>query len=176
MAARAIIRMGDPTSHGGTVLEGFPMLNVYGKPASGIGHKGHCPQCKRDFVIVAGAENLTFMGKNIAVEGMQTSCGAVLIATQHDATVDNTPGENVVLSSALSQGIMFGSGNNEPANFDQYLLLEDHQGNPLDGIPYRLTAPNGEVITGATGADGKTKVLVGKDGDKLNCAFAMEGV
>lgn len=92
MAARAIVREGDTTSHGGTVLESFPNFNIYGKNASGIGHRGYCPQCKTEFVIVAGAQNFIFMGKNVAVEGMLTSCGAVLIASQWQATVDIEPG------------------------------------------------------------------------------------
>lgn len=99
MTKRAIIRIGDPTSHNGTVLEGFSALKVYGKNAAGIGHRGHCPQCKRDFVIVAGAANYTFMGKNVALEGMKTSCGATLIATQGQATVDTAPSEPVPISS-----------------------------------------------------------------------------
>ncbi|MDW5416458.1 PAAR domain-containing protein [Iodobacter sp. CM08] len=92
MAKRAIIRIGDLTSHGGVVLEGFSTLNIYGKNAAGVGHKGQCPQCKTTFTIVAGASNYTFMGKNVAVEGMLTSCGATLIATQGQATVDDASG------------------------------------------------------------------------------------
>ena len=88
MTSRAIIREGDPTSHGGTVLEGFPTLGVYGKRVAGIGHRGYCPQCKRDFVIVEGAPNRLHMGRSVAVEGMRTSCGAVLIATQHQAKIE----------------------------------------------------------------------------------------
>lgn len=34
--ANAIIRKGDLTSHGGTVLEGFATLNVLGKNAAGV--------------------------------------------------------------------------------------------------------------------------------------------
>lgn len=92
MAARAIVREGDTTSHGGTVLESFPNFNIYGKNASGVGHRGYCPQCRTEFVIVAGAQNFIFMGKSVAVEGMLTSCGAVLIASQSQATVDTEPG------------------------------------------------------------------------------------
>ncbi|NHR04487.1 PAAR domain-containing protein [Chromobacterium haemolyticum] len=97
---KPIIREGDTTSHGGTVLEAFPKFSVYGKNASGIGHQVYCPKCKGSFPIVAGAANYTFMGKNVAVEGMQTSCGAVLIASQAQATVDNTPGGTAILGAA----------------------------------------------------------------------------
>lgn len=89
MTKRAIIRQGDPTSHGGTVLQGFEMLSIYGKSAAGIGHRGYCPACKQDFVITAGAGNVSYFGQHIALEGMLTSCGATLIATQHEVTVDD---------------------------------------------------------------------------------------
>ncbi len=47
--ANAIIRNGDLTSHGGTVLEGFATLNVLGKNAAGVGHMVLCPKCKGSF-------------------------------------------------------------------------------------------------------------------------------
>ncbi|WP_227103467.1 PAAR domain-containing protein [Chromobacterium rhizoryzae] len=109
MAARAIVREGDTTSHGGTVLESFPNFNIYGKNASGIGHRGYCPQCKTEFVIVAGAQNVIFMGKNVAVEGMLTSCGAVLIASQSQATVDTDPGAAKRVPGPLSAMIAAGA-------------------------------------------------------------------
>ncbi|NHR05342.1 PAAR domain-containing protein [Chromobacterium haemolyticum] len=109
MAARAIVREGDTTSHGGTVLESFPNFNIYGKNASGIGHRGYCPQCRTEFVIVAGAQNVIFMGKNVAVEGMLTSCGAVLIASQSQATVDTDPGAAKRVPGPLSAMIAAGA-------------------------------------------------------------------
>ncbi|MGL6013346.1 MAG: PAAR domain-containing protein [Shewanella oncorhynchi] len=88
MGLKAIIREGDPTSHGGTVIEGFAGINIYGKPAAGVGHKGVCPKCKCQFVIVAGVVGVSYLGRNVAVEGMLTSCGATLIATQKDAMIE----------------------------------------------------------------------------------------
>ncbi len=164
MAARAIIRMGDSTSHGGTVLEGFPMLNVYGKPASGIGHRGHCPKCKCDFVIVAGAENLTFMGKNIAVEGMQTSCGAVLIATQHEATVDNMPGVNIMIGGsnpAVLQDTPAALAEDEV--IEHWYSLEDEAGNPVEGYRYDLYQGEDRLAHKASFNSGKSTVIPGGD-------------
>ena len=136
------------------MLEGFPMLDIYGKPASGIGHRGHCPQCKRDFVIVAGADNLTFMGKNIAVEGMQTSCGAFLIATQHQATVDSTPGENIVLTGSYNQLV---SVTNTVSAFDERIRFFTANRNILADTPYKLFLDDGSVVEGRTDSGGKTE-------------------
>lgn len=124
---KAIIREGDSTSHGGVVLEAFPSLKVYGKNAAGVGHQGYCPRCKRTFYILGGAENYTFMGRNVAVEGMPTSCGAVLIASQGQATVDATPGESIATPSssraADKKALAAASQKNE--NWIKFALNED---------------------------------------------------
>ncbi|SDE35966.1 Zn-binding Pro-Ala-Ala-Arg (PAAR) domain-containing protein, incolved in TypeVI secretion [Massilia sp. PDC64] len=86
--AGEIIRKGDPTSHGGTVLEGSLTDICHGKPIAYIGHKVHCPKCGGDFPIVEGVVTTTFYGKGVAIAGMKTSCGASLVPTQFTDTVE----------------------------------------------------------------------------------------
>jgi uncharacterized Zn-binding protein involved in type VI secretion len=86
--AGEIIRQGDPTSHGGRVLEGSPVDTCYGKAISFIGNKVSCPQCKGTFPIIEGVPTTTFYGKGVALAGMKTACGAILIATQFLDTVE----------------------------------------------------------------------------------------
>ncbi|TDF63354.1 PAAR domain-containing protein [Cupriavidus sp. L7L] len=43
---KGIVRKGDSTTHGGTVLEGIPNFLVHGVPVAGIGHMVFCPKCK----------------------------------------------------------------------------------------------------------------------------------
>nr|WP_314547713.1 PAAR domain-containing protein [uncultured Massilia sp.] len=81
MASNTIIRVGDRTSHGGTVLEGHPFVLVLGKPVAGVGHRVSCPRCAGDPVIAQGSMFVTMMGIEVAVEGMKTSCGATLIGS-----------------------------------------------------------------------------------------------
>jgi len=50
-----IIRLGDSTSHGGTVLEAFNQTDLNGKPMSGVGHKVVYPLCKGVFPITQGS-------------------------------------------------------------------------------------------------------------------------
>lgn len=106
MGLKAIIREGDPTSHGGTVIEGFASINIYGKPAAGVGHKGVCPQCKCQFVIVAGVVGVSYLGKNVAVEGMLTSCGATLIATQKDVMIEAPSGAALPASKSKAPAVI----------------------------------------------------------------------
>jgi uncharacterized Zn-binding protein involved in type VI secretion len=85
--AGEIIRQGDSTSHGGTVLEGSMTDICHGKPIAYIGHKVSCPKCKGTYPIVEGVPTTTFYGQGVALAGMKTACGAVLIATQFTDTV-----------------------------------------------------------------------------------------
>ncbi|AUH53428.1 hypothetical protein CXB49_22920 [Chromobacterium sp. ATCC 53434] len=152
---KAIIREGDSTSHGGTVLEAFPTLSVYGKNAAGIGHKVSCPKCKGTFVIVEGTSSTIFMGKNVAVEGMKTSCGATLIASQGQATIDVASGAagtspTSIAASALS------TASTVPRLFDQHFIIHGMDGKPLADWPYTIELPNGQKINGKTDKEGKT--------------------
>lgn len=83
-----IIRQGDPTSHGGTVLEGSLTDICHGKPIAYVGHKVQCPKCKGVFPIIEGVLTTTFYGKGVAIAGMKTACGASLIPTQFSDTVE----------------------------------------------------------------------------------------
>jgi uncharacterized Zn-binding protein involved in type VI secretion len=86
--AGEIIRQGDPTNHGGKVLEGSLFDICHGKPIAYIGHKVACPQCKGTYPIVEGVMTTTFYGKGVAVAGMKTACGATLVATQFTDVVE----------------------------------------------------------------------------------------
>lgn len=86
--AGEIIRQGDRTNHDGTVLEGSQVDICQGKPIAYIGHKVHCPKCKGDYPIVEGVVTTSFYGKGVAIAGMKTSCGAVLIPTQFTDIVE----------------------------------------------------------------------------------------
>jgi uncharacterized Zn-binding protein involved in type VI secretion len=86
--AGEIIRQGDKTSHGGTVIEGSPTDICHGKPIAYIGHKTSCPKCKGTYPIVEGAPVTSLYSKGVALAGMKTACGAVLVAGQFTDTVE----------------------------------------------------------------------------------------
>lgn len=75
-----IVRVGDPTNHGGVVLDGIPGTNLDGRPLAGIGNMVMCPKCRGPFPIIEGAAHYTVNGTAVALRGMKTACGAVLLA------------------------------------------------------------------------------------------------
>ncbi|WP_028102819.1 PAAR domain-containing protein [Pseudoduganella violaceinigra] len=78
-----VIRVGDPTSHGGKVLAtGAPYFSVGGKPVALVGDRCMCPMIgHQNCVIISGNSHHTINGKAVAYEGDKTSCGATLIST-----------------------------------------------------------------------------------------------
>jgi uncharacterized Zn-binding protein involved in type VI secretion len=153
MAAKPIIRLGDQTSHGGVVAEGFPDFMIHGKNVAGVGHKVTCPLCPGSHVIVAGAANVSAFGKNIALEGMQTSCGAVLIPSQGTATVNVSSG--AAGGDSAAKGAASVAASVKPV-FDEQFLLQDANGTPLSGVWYTAKLPTGDLVHGVTDDDGKT--------------------
>lgn len=80
---RFVICKGDRTTHGGIVIEGTKSgFTIDGKCIAQIFDLVSCPKCKGVYHIIEGTTKLSYHGENVAVEGMYTSCGAQLIASQ----------------------------------------------------------------------------------------------
>ena len=80
------IRVGDTTSHGGTVISGDNTFVVDGKPVARVGDMTVCRKCRGHFTIAPNASNTSAMGQNVARAGDKTACGAILIASQFFTT------------------------------------------------------------------------------------------
>ena len=78
-----VIRLGDPTDHGGKVVStSASHITVDGIAVVLVGDKCSCPKQGHDGCIVAtGNPNHTVDGIAIAYDGDLTSCGAKLIST-----------------------------------------------------------------------------------------------
>ncbi|CAQ82593.1 conserved hypothetical protein [Photorhabdus asymbiotica] len=86
LMSKAVILLGDTTDHSGKVITAIDQYTYNGISIAGKGDQVECPQCKGVFPIIEGADSLQYQGKSIALEGMQTACGARLIARQHKLT------------------------------------------------------------------------------------------
>ena len=170
MAKKPIIRVGDKTDHGGEVTEGYGDLTIYGKSAAGVGHRGYCRKCKKEFVIIEGVENVTYMGRNVAVEGMRTSCGAILIASQSEATIDVPTGSathsRVTSSNGAADSVIVKTAvraASQPAQNTKYnerfILLDDATNEPLAKRQYAIQRESGAIEYGTTDAAGYTITL-----------------
>lgn len=83
---RNVIRLNDPTSHGGKVISAAPNSNVLGVAVARKGDLCACPLpghgvCK----IAEGDPDILVNGVPVAFAGHKTDCGAVLISTVADS-------------------------------------------------------------------------------------------
>lgn len=159
-----IIRQGDTTSHGGTVLEGSPFDLCMGKPISYFGHKVYCPKCKGIFPIAEGVTTTSFYGQGVAVAGMKTSCGALLIASQFTDTVEWSTGtwqaaEQSTATAAAAAQLAPGalpprssSAALEGAEiYDEQTQLHASE---IGGIPYFVETKDGRRFSGRATMEG----------------------
>ncbi|MDB5822113.1 MAG: motif family protein [Herminiimonas sp.] len=167
--AGEIIRTGDPTSHGGRVIEGSLADICHGKPIAYMGHKTYCPQCKGYFPIIDGAPTTMFYGKGVALAGMKTACGAVLIATQLTDIVEGGSGSGsgdsaskeriqpvpAVPSSSRSGQSSPLADDADDAELEQYFLAVDATGMPVKLI-YRINDGDTKLTESALPSNGAT--------------------
>lgn len=79
---KRVIRLGDPTSHGGKVVSAAGNYDIMGLQVARLGDKVTCPQKGHAVsTIVEGDPNWLIDGIPVALEGHKTSCGASLIST-----------------------------------------------------------------------------------------------
>lgn len=78
-----VIRLGDPTSHGGKVIDCRSTdFKAAGQPMAVVGDKVTCPMNGHENCTIAtGNARHRIKGKAVAYEGDTTSCGAVLLST-----------------------------------------------------------------------------------------------
>ncbi len=77
-----VIRVGDPTSHGGVVESGDSGFVVDGRAVARVGDSCSCPIAGHQSCIIAeGDPDFVIDGRAVAFDGHHTSCGATLQST-----------------------------------------------------------------------------------------------
>jgi uncharacterized Zn-binding protein involved in type VI secretion len=79
---RGVIRLGDTTSHGGTVISASTTLSVLGQQVACDGDDVFCPRCKGVFKITVVTSDRSHCGKRVAYHGDKTACGAALVSSR----------------------------------------------------------------------------------------------
>lgn len=161
MSLKSIIRKGDSTTHGGTVIEGIDSYLVFDKPIACEGHMVTCPQCKGTFPIIEGVKGKSILGKNPAVEDMHTACGAKLIASQDQFQLEqldaiennqaeeiNTADTNWLGTNLQDYGVRF-----------QLTEYDEENSYPLRHVNYSVFLSDGSIQSGCTNDEGYTSVI-----------------
>lgn len=140
----------------------------FGQPIAYVGHKVQCPLCKGAFPIIEGVLTTTFYGKGVALAGMKTACGAVLIATQFTDTVEWSTGAGASHGVAASTAAALATGMAAtglaaapvPKAFDEQYAFVDENKQALYEMPCTARLPSGELFHGFTDLEGRTKRFV----------------
>ncbi len=83
----AVIRIGDPGSHGGAVTTGSSDTTANGIAVARVGDTYNCP-IHGPNAIVTGSPDITANGQAVARVGDQTACGATLQGGSPDVEVN----------------------------------------------------------------------------------------
>lgn len=152
---RAVICKGDPTTHGGLVIEGFEHATCMGRQIALRGCMTLCPMCKGKFPITEGAPKHTYDGNGMALHGMLTGCGARLIATQSGMTVDDGSGPSIETETGPASGSATG-----PEEFGGvFRAVDADSGVARPHLHYRIELSGGRSVEGVTDDDGRTVSL-----------------
>ena len=160
MAKRAIVRYGDRTTHGGTVVSADLTYVLYGKNVARVGDKVSCPQCGDTYPIVTGAPDV-LSGKHVARHDDETSCGARLIASQFTATIDDGIAKTETIAPAalaLANRLVDDDEENEILAL-RFQALDPETGESCPRCAYIFTRENGVTHGGITDSEGYTEVV-----------------
>ncbi|MCX8641272.1 MULTISPECIES: PAAR domain-containing protein [unclassified Gilliamella] len=84
-----IVRLGDPTTHGGSVISASSTMTIEGKPAALIGDLVSCP--KKDHgvnKIIEGAKTVFSDGKAVVINQCSCECGCKVLSTINTAEME----------------------------------------------------------------------------------------
>lgn len=168
MAAKGLIRLDDPTSHGGKVISATSRFIVDGKPVARVGDKCSCPiPGHGSETIVEGDPDWTIDGMPLAYEGCKTDKGATLITTTGLAKTNGPCGDKVSSGAASSHSSSSSSTTQQEG--DQHFVLTDEKtGSPLINVAYEINTKSGRRISGRTNEKGQTGLITGEVGVDAN--------
>lgn len=150
--ARAVIRLGDDTSHGGKVITASARMTIDGIPVALWGDRCSCPIDGHDTcVICEGEPEAIFDGRPVALEGHKTDCGAVLIASQLNRCHVVPLAKHRESATSRAAGASVSPSH---LRYDEQVRILDGEGEPLSGAPYFITDPDGKSYQGVTDENG----------------------
>lgn len=153
---RYLLKKGDKSSNGGTVIEGEESCTHHGTPLTFVGARVVCPACQSTGFIVAKGPRWpdSMMGKEQALEGDLCVCkcdpSPVMIASQHDSSQSFE-------SHHLAQMGYGPSGNSladEPAS-DHWIRFALKDKGSCEGLRCRAHFSDGSVEEGVFNAENK---------------------
>lgn len=170
MAGGRVIRVGDMTTHGGTVIEGDPTMILNGRAVARVGDLVACPTCRGIYPIIEGNPGLTSNGKPIAYEGCRTACGAQLLLKENATFIHNIPAGGTVSVPHETSGTlveqqphrqrMQGEEELNPNSYSgRFKVIDRSSGRPYVMKPVEVTCSDGQIMQCITDEQGYTPII-----------------
>lgn len=84
-----VVRLGDPTTHGGVVITATSSSMVEGRPVALVGDLVSCPQKGHGVnKIIEGSKTCYSDGKPVVIDLCQCECGCAVISTIKSAEME----------------------------------------------------------------------------------------
>ncbi|OCG16473.1 hypothetical protein A9G28_12095 [Gilliamella sp. Fer1-1] len=84
-----VVRLGDPTTHGGSVISASSTAIIEGKPVALIGDLVSCPKKGHGInKIIEGAKMSLFDGKAVVIDQCLCECGCKVLSTISSAVME----------------------------------------------------------------------------------------
>lgn len=158
---KLVIRLGDPTTHGGTVVSATSHLEMFGKQVARLGDKVTCPIPGHGVCTIAEGDPLwSIDGMPVALEGHKTSCGASLISTlpnvqrTYEGMGRASNGTGIargLAAVATTAGATAASDAADPwqaSEYDEQAHLNVAGNTVLAGLPYCIETSDGRKFSG----------------------------
>jgi uncharacterized Zn-binding protein involved in type VI secretion len=159
---RKVIRLGDPTTHGGAVVGAAANYTMDGVPVARMGDMCTCPiRGHSGCTIVEGDPAWLIGGLPVALEGHHTSCGAVLISTfgRLERSHEESRAADGGLPSAATQINASHRDTAMPLYDDRYVIHCAATGEALKQVEYAIRRADGSIEYGTTDEQGHTHLL-----------------
>ncbi|OQS47811.1 hypothetical protein B0T49_12780 [Chromobacterium violaceum] len=164
---KKVIRIGDPTDHGGNVTSATSTTSFFGKNVAVVGDSVSCPQQGHtNCVIVEGDPSWSIDGKAVALEGHKVSCGATLISTLGPVNRSYESSKSDIVLPAMPMFLVPGE---TQAKFGRrFALVDTETGRPLSGRSYSVTRADGSIEKGVTDGEGYTKPVEASEAEEVS--------
>lgn len=178
--AKAVIRLGDDTSHGGKVVTASARKTIDGIPAALWGDRCSCPIEGYDACAICGGEpEALYGGLSVAREWHKTGCGAVFMPFQRRRcnVSPRVKAETRIPVSGIAAIPVRQPMNNQLFK-GEVRFMGRRAKTPLRSRPFRLVDENSKEVPafGSTDAEGVTKEIATKKSTPFGSHFGADPV
>jgi uncharacterized Zn-binding protein involved in type VI secretion len=160
-----VVRDGDPTTTGGTVIALKATIHNRGKKIALHGEHATCGNCEGSWPMFGTGEKMSNRGTHVVIEGdhVLCPCGKNRVVAGPDVSCfihKDTGASSAAASRPLRES-------HEVAKCDEQYTLMSLDGRRIASVRYRIVTDRGRVFTGTTNGLGETERIATDGKERL---------